>query len=73
MTGERRSQDLGTLYCPTGAIWIAHTRALKESGTFYGPDYRMHPLSWESAVDIDDAADVRLALALAQTDLVASK
>jgi N-acylneuraminate cytidylyltransferase len=59
-----RSQDLEALYCPTGAIWIARTDALAESGTFYGPGHRFEPLSWESAVDIDDADDLAFARAV---------
>lgn len=58
---KRRSQDLDPLYCPTGAIWIAKTEALRAAGTFYGPGYRVHELPWESAVDIDEEDDLRMA------------
>jgi len=58
---RKRSQDLDELFCPTGAIWIAKTEALKKSGTFYSPSYRVHELTWESAVDIDEEADLRMA------------
>jgi len=56
-----RSQDLAPLYSPTGAIWIARTRALEQAGTFYGPGHRFEPLAWHAAVDIDDAEDLALA------------
>jgi N-acylneuraminate cytidylyltransferase len=58
---ERRSQDLEPLYCPTGAIWIARTGALRAAGTFYGPGHRFEPLPWISAIDIDDEDDLALA------------
>jgi N-acylneuraminate cytidylyltransferase len=58
---KKRSQDLEELYCPTGAIWIAKANALKQAKTFYGPDYQVHELPWESAVDIDEPADLRIA------------
>lgn len=63
--GIKRSQDLPKLYCPTGAIWIAKSTALKQAGTFYGKNYIMHPMPWDKAVDIDDNDDLKLALALA--------
>lgn len=59
-----RSQDQPDLYCPTGAIWIAHTEALSEAKTFYGPGYKFFPLSWISAVDIDDYEDLKMLKAL---------
>lgn len=61
-----RSQDLETLYCPTGAIWIANTAELRAHGTFYGPGLSLCPMPWESAVDIDDEADLRMATATAR-------
>ena len=63
-TGEKRSQDLEKLYCPTGAIWIADVAALRQAGTFYGEHYRMYPMPWQKAVDIDDADDLQMALLL---------
>lgn len=63
-TMNKRSQDLGDLYCPTGAIWIAGRDALLDAGTFYGPDHRYFPMDWRGAVDIDDMGDYRMALAL---------
>lgn len=61
---KKRSQDLETLYCPTGAIWLAKADKLVEAGTFYGPDVVFHPLSWLSAMDIDDYEDLNMARAL---------
>lgn len=58
-----RSQDLPALYCPSGALWIARTGALKEWGTFYMPQRIVHPMHWVSAMDIDDAEDLVMAKA----------
>ena len=49
----KRSQDLPTLYGPTGAIWIARSQALLEAGTFYGPGHRFWEIDWRHAADID--------------------
>jgi N-acylneuraminate cytidylyltransferase len=59
----RRSQDLETLYCPSGAIWIAKVEALRKSRTFYGKDCVFHPMPWPAAIDIDDADDLTIAKA----------
>ncbi len=59
-----RSQDLPPLYCPTGAIWIARVGALREARSFYTPDRLFFPISWESAVDIDDMEDFKMAEAV---------
>jgi predicted DNA-binding protein (UPF0251 family) len=61
---KSRSQDLGNLFCPTGAIWIAGVESLMKAGTFYGPGYKMFPISWESAIDIDDFEDLKFAKAV---------
>ena len=58
---KKRSQDLEPLYCPTGAIWIANCEQLKQEKTFYGKDYKIFPISWQSAVDIDDENDMKIA------------
>lgn len=60
-----RSQDLPPLYCPTGAIWIAKTEALKAAGSFYGPDHRFCVLGDLAAVDIDTPEDLVFAARLA--------
>ncbi len=61
---KQRSQDLPTLYCPTGAVWWARSVALRRAGTFYGPGVRGYPLAWQHAVDIDDESDFAMAEAL---------
>ena len=58
-----RSQDLPPLYCPSGALWIARTPAIKSSRTFYVSSHIFQPLSWISAMDIDDAEDFEMAKA----------
>lgn len=58
---KSRSQDLPTLYCPSGAIWITYTKYLKEYKTFYHNDHISFPLSWISSVDIDDNDDFQMA------------
>jgi CMP-N-acetylneuraminic acid synthetase len=60
---KARSQDLPPLYCPSGALWIADADALKRERSFYMPGHVMHPLSWLSAMDIDDAEDLEMARA----------
>lgn len=59
-----RSQDLPTLYAPTGAIWWARPGALRQAGTFHGPGAVHHVLSWRSGFDIDTEDDLVLAEAL---------
>ncbi len=61
---KRRSQDLPTLYAPTGAIWWATTEALRRSGTFHGDGVVGFELDWRHAVDIDDEEDFELARVL---------
>lgn len=58
-----RSQDQPPLFGLTGAIYIAKTGALLNTGTFYGPGQRFEPISWISAIDIDDAEDLEMARA----------
>jgi N-acylneuraminate cytidylyltransferase len=58
---KKRSQDMEKLYCPTGAVWIAEAKGLKEKRTFYGDGYKVFPLDWQNAVDIDDMDDLRMA------------
>ena len=62
--GQKRSQDLDDLYCPTGAIWIAKVPALIEAGSFYGPSHTFCVMDWMGAVDIDDDDDLRMAKAV---------
>ncbi|WP_372763553.1 cytidylyltransferase domain-containing protein [Litorivivens sp.] len=60
----KRSQDLETLYCPTGAIWIANVEQLRVADTFYGTGHVFEPVAWTSAVDIDDMDDLLMAKAV---------
>lgn len=60
-TVNKRSQDLPALYCPSGAIWVAKVEKLLEHKNYYGPGYTFEPLSWVSAVDIDDYDDLSFA------------
>ena len=62
----RRSQDLPLAHCPTGAIWIARTEKLLDSGSFYGPGHKFFDLNWDSAIDIDSWDDYRFALVAAK-------
>ena len=58
---KARSQDLPTLYCPTGAIWWSTAGALQREKTFYMAGHTGWELPWGRAVDIDDEDDWRLA------------
>lgn len=58
-----RSQDLPPLYCPSGAIWTARVQVLKAEKTFYAHGHTFYPLSWISAMDIDDDEDMEMAKA----------
>lgn len=60
----QRSQDLDDLFCPTGSIWIANAKKLKDSKTFYGNNYKFEEINWISAVDIDDYDDLNFAKTL---------
>lgn len=66
----KRSQDLPTLYCPSGALWLARRAPLLAGGSFYLQGHTLHPMPWISAMDIDDEADLAMAetcLALRQS------
>lgn len=62
--GQKRSQDLEKLYCPTGSIWISQSKVLKNYKTFYSPNYRAQEINWIAAMDIDDYEDLKMAEAL---------
>jgi CMP-N-acetylneuraminic acid synthetase len=59
-----RSQDLPKLFCPTGALWAAQTSALRSARTFHMPGRVFFEMPWDSAVDIDDIDDFRMAEAV---------
>jgi len=61
---NKRSQDLETVYCPSGSIWIAQTNYLKKHKTFYGPEHKLYIIDWKEAVDIDSTDDMEIANAL---------
>jgi N-acylneuraminate cytidylyltransferase len=61
---KTRSQDLQTLFCPTGAVWWAKPEALKQHKTFYAANYGGYELSWDHALDIDDEDDWKMAEAV---------
>lgn len=54
---SQRSQDLPSLFAPTGAIWMASIPKLLEAGTFYGPGHVCWEMPWQRAVDIDNEED----------------
>lgn len=62
-TQSKRSQDLGTLYCPTGAIWICQKQHLIKYNSFYG-NHHFFEMNWKHAVDIDNYEDLELAQAI---------
>jgi N-acylneuraminate cytidylyltransferase len=65
---NKRSQDLESLYCPTGAIWIADTDKLLKEKTFYGREHAFEPMNWSRAVDIDSYEDLDFAIFLKKYD-----
>lgn len=58
---NQRSQDLPTLYCPTGAIWWTTARTLQREKTFHTEHKIGWELPWQRAVDIDDEDDWQMA------------
>ena len=58
---SERSQDLPELFCPTGAIWLARTRALRDHKTFHIDGRIGYVMSWKNAIDIDTEEDWALA------------
>jgi len=56
-----RSQDLPELFCPTGAVWWAHTSTLMRARTFHVPERTGWEMPWQRAVDIDTEDDWQLA------------
>ena len=66
---KERSQDLPDLYCPTGALWFAHTKELKKYKSFYMPKTATYCLEWQNALDIDNSEDLEMAYCVAKTNL----
>ena len=65
---NKRSQDLDSLWCPTGSIWIANTEILLSAGSFYCPNMSFSEIDLLSAVDIDDYDDFKFAIALSKME-----
>lgn len=63
---KQRSQDLDDLFCPTGSIWMADSKALKREKTFHGVNKQFVQIDWIAAVDIDDEDDLRMAMLIAK-------
>lgn len=59
-----RSQDLPTLYAPTGAIWIAKSAEFMQSRNFYMDGHIFYPIDWIAGADIDEPSDLAAANAL---------
>ena len=58
---NKRSQDLKTLYCPSGAIWVTSESNLLNFKTFYVPEWRFKIIPWQEAIDIDNYSDLEMA------------
>ena len=58
---NKRSQDLESLFCPSGALWIAKRDLFLKKKNFYINGHRLEPLNWTSAIDIDDEEDFMMA------------
>ncbi len=56
-----RSQQLPTVFCPTGAIWWARTRDFLAQKAFYGSPFSLAPMDANRGIDIDDEEDFKLA------------
>lgn len=61
---KKRSQDMNSLYAPTGAIWIAKIKKLLKEKTFYGKNFRFYKMNFKSAIDIDNLEDLNFAISI---------
>ena len=61
-----RSQETPQLSVDNGSTYFATVTAFRTQQTFYAPGLRGHPMPRERSVDIDEAADLALALFHAQ-------
>jgi N-acylneuraminate cytidylyltransferase len=59
-----RSQDQPPLHGLTGAIVLARVKRFLETRSFHAEGQRFEPISWMSAIDIDDREDFEFALAV---------
>jgi CMP-N-acetylneuraminic acid synthetase len=58
---KTRSQDLPSLLCPNGAIWIANINELLKENTFYVKDTHLFTIDWRHGIDIDNPEEFNLA------------
>lgn len=59
-----RQQPAPATVVDTGFAYFARTRALRQSGTFYGPGLAVHEVPADRAIDVDEPYHLRLAEAL---------
>lgn len=57
----RRSQDLGAVFCPTGAVWWAKSAVLRREKTFHVAGRTGWEIPWQRGLDIDTEADWEMA------------
>lgn len=62
----RRSQDLASLFCPTGAIWWATAAVLRRERTYHVAGRTGWEIPWQRGVDIDTEDDWLMAEVLLQ-------
>jgi CMP-N-acetylneuraminic acid synthetase len=60
-----RSQELGKLYAPTGAVWLVRVDELRKQRAFYGTPLSGEPMPMPQGIDIDTPDDFRMAQVLA--------
>jgi CMP-N-acetylneuraminic acid synthetase len=61
-----RSQDLDSLYCPSGAIWLVRSKPFRTQEAFYGDPLHGEIIGEFEGIDIDTAEHLELAAALAR-------
>lgn len=62
----KRKDAAGAFYCGNGSTYCVAVAEFRRTGAFYGPGLRGHVMPPERSVDIDTAADLRVALAYAE-------
>ncbi len=55
------SQELGKVYCPTGAIWWVKAQDFKKQKAFYGNPFYLELIDANRGIDIDEKEDLELA------------
>jgi CMP-N-acetylneuraminic acid synthetase len=56
-----RSQELGRVSCPTGAIWWTDVTEFREQRAFYGKPFHLAPIDANRGIDIDTEEELSLA------------